>query len=202
MREPLPHLHAVTDDRILSLPDLFERARAIASAGDVALHVRGPTLHARILLDVAEGFGETGAPVFVNDRADIARIVGAAGVHAPELGLSSAAIRRIVGEDPWIGRSVHSPEGAQLAFAGSAHYVFLGPIWGTRSHPRSTVLGPNTIASAAPGVVIAIGGVTAERARSCRAFGAYGVAAISALWDSLDPAAAATQLLVSFRQRT
>ncbi len=198
MRIPLPRLHAVTDDRILSLPDLFERACAIATAGEVGLHVRGRTLGARRLLEVAEKFAETGAPVFVNDRADIARITGAAGVHAPELGLSTPALRRIVGGQIWIGRSIHTPERARLAIAEGAHYVFLGPIWETRSHSEIPTLGPTGIVAAAVAPVIAIGGVTPERAQQCRAMGAYGVAAISALWDTSDPASATAELLVSF----
>lgn len=200
MKRSLPRLHAVTNDRILALPDLFERARVIAQAGDVALHVRSRVSCAKALIQVADRFAEIGATVFINDRADIARVVGAAGIHAPERGLPTPGIRRLVGERPWVGRSVHHPQQAVRAIDEGADYVFLGPIWATSSHPQTPPLGPPAIAAARPAVIIAIGGVTAERVPDCLRHSAYGVAVISALWDASDPASAAAELLVSLRR--
>lgn len=197
MTRPIPRLHAVTDDRILSRPDVIDRVRALARAGPIALHVRGAALAAKRLTELARAFVGTGATVFVNDRADIAQIVGAAGVHAPADGLPAAAIRRVVRGDMVVGRSTHAPEEARRARAAGWDYVFLGPIWPTRSHPRADPLGPGAIAAALPGRIIAIGGVTLERVAICRRAGAYGVAAIAALWDAPDPAAAAAAMLLS-----
>lgn len=197
MTRPIPRLHAVTDDRILSHPNLIDRARALAGTGPIALHVRGRALAAKRLTELAFELMETGAAVFVNDRADIAEIVGAAGVHAPADGLPSAAIRRVVRGEMLVGRSAHGPQEARAATEHGADYVFLGPIWPTRSHPRSDSLGPAAIAAAQPARIIAIGGVTPERVPICRRSGAYGVAAISALWDAPDPAGAAAAMLLS-----
>ncbi|MBI2072242.1 MAG: thiamine phosphate synthase [Gemmatimonadetes bacterium] len=195
----------MTDDAIARLPDLAERARTVAAAGATALHARGPGLEGRACLDLARTLGAaaegTDSRLFVNDRLDVARIVRAWGLHLPSAGLPVAEARRLLGKRVLIGRSVHSAEAARRAHAEGADYVFLGPIWETASHPGTAALGPETISAAAPATVIAIGGITAERARACRAAGAYGVAAISAVWRASDPGGAARAILLSLEER-
>lgn len=199
----VPILHVVTDEAIAQLPDLAQRARAVAAAGAIALHARGPGLSGRAHLDLARTLGTavqgTESRLFVNDRLDVARIVRAFGLHLPSAGLPVAEARRLLDKRAVIGRSVHSAEEARRAHAEGADYVFLGPIWETRSHPGATPLGLEVIAQAAPARVIAIGGITPERARACRAAGAYGVAAISAVWGASDPGGAARALLLSLK---
>ena len=194
----LPHLHAVTNDQILTLADLESRARAIAGAGNVALHVRGRSTPARQLVEIAHRFRVTGGALFVNDRLDVAAHSNSLGVHLPSEGLPTAAVRQLLGPSIAIGRSTHSPEEALAAWDEGADYVFLGPVWETASHPGQPGIGTLAIERAQPARVIAIGGVTPERVPLCVEKGAYGVAAISALWNAPDPAAAATQMLVCF----
>lgn len=197
----VPVLHVVTDDAIAGLPDLAERANAIAAAGRVALHARAPGLDGRACLDLARTLAAaiegTDSRLFVNDRLDVARIVGAWGVHLPSAGFPVTEARSLLGADVVIGRSVHSAEAARRAEAEGADYVFLGPIWETPSHPDTPPLGVPEISKAAPARVLAIGGVTRERARECRAAGAYGVAVISAVWRAGDPGAAVRGILLS-----
>ncbi|NIM49433.1 MAG: thiamine phosphate synthase [Gemmatimonadales bacterium] len=197
MKHGLPRLHAVTDDDVLGLSDFASRSRAIALAGDVVIHVRGRSAGGRRLTEAAAAVREAGGTVFINDRADVVKIVGAAGIHLPADGLPTETVRRMLGPDILIGRSTHSPEEGRAAAEAGADYVFLGPIWETTSHPTRQPLGPGAIAAAHPARVIAIGGVTPERARICREAGAHGVAAISALWWAPDPGSAAAEMLVS-----
>jgi thiamine-phosphate diphosphorylase len=198
VRPRVPAVHAVTDDRVLSLSDFLARARALAGAGPVAIQLRARRVEGRRLLELATALVDAGVTLVVNDRADVARIAHAAGVHAPADGLPTAALRRLVGPEWLVGRSAHSPEEARRAATEGADYVFLGPIWPTTSHPGRLPLGLGAITAALPAPVIAIGGVTPERAAACRDAGACGVAAITALWDAADPAAAAREMLVSF----
>jgi thiamine-phosphate diphosphorylase len=100
-----------------------------------------------------------------------------------------------------VGRSTHGAEEARAAAADGADYVFLGPIWPTPSHPGRPGIGVESIRQAVPARVIAIGGVTPERAAACIDAGAWGVAAISALWLAEDPAAAAAELLLCLTGR-
>ena len=202
MTPALPRVHAVTDDHIAALPNLVDLARAIVAAGPVAVHLRAAGLPGAALLALARqlhgAMSGTASRLIVNDRADLARLSGACGVHLPEQGLPIAAARGLLDAGTTGGRSVHSAEDARRAARDGADYVFLGPIWETPSHPRRAPLGLDAIAAAAPARVIAIGGVTPERARACHDAGAYGVAAISAIWDAANPAAAVKAMLLSF----
>jgi thiamine-phosphate pyrophosphorylase len=134
----------------------------------------------------------------VNDRADIARIVSAAGIHLPAAGMRTPAVRELVGPDVLIGRSAHSADEALAAYHEGADYVFLGPIWPTASHPREPGLGVAAIAASRDVPVIAIGGITPDRVLEAVGAGASGVAAISALWTSPDPGLAIERMLLSF----
>lgn len=194
----LPRLHAVTNDRILSLADLETRACDIARAGEVALHLRARSIPARPLVEIARRFQSSQGTLFVNDRLDLAAYVSSPGVHLPSAGLPTATARQLLGPSVTIGRSTHSPEEALVAWNEGADYVFLGPIWETASHPGQAGIGILAIERAQPARVIAIGGITPERVPMCVEVGAYGVAAVSALWSAADPAASATQMLVCF----
>jgi thiamine-phosphate pyrophosphorylase len=199
-RREVPRLHVVTDDSIAGLSDLARRAHAVAAAGAVALHARVPGLGGRACLDLARALAaaaeDTNSRLFVNDRLDVARIVGAFGVHLPGTGFPIEAARDLLGPDVVIGHSVHSAEAARRAQAEGADYVFLGPIWETPSHHDTVPLGVEAIAAAAPARVIAIGGITLERVPVCRAAGAYGVAVISAVWRAPDPGGVVREMLL------
>ena len=200
MSTTLPRLHAITNNNILALADLTDRAKAIGRSPNVALHARahgGPgrrlTESAELVLDAASA---TGARLFVNDRADVALLVDAHGVHLPAGGLAVSKVRNLIGPDRWIGRSTHSPAEALRASEEGADYVFLGPIWETPSHPGRPAIGLDTIERAQPARIIAIGGVTTGRAAACLDAGAYGIAAISALWLASDPGSATAEMLL------
>jgi thiamine-phosphate pyrophosphorylase len=204
VRLPVPTLHAITNQEILQRPDFISQAAALAAAGEMALHIRSPETPGRALheLAVAVGSAAPAAAVIVNDRVDVAVLAAASGVHLPEQGLPIEGTRRLLGPEPWIGRSVHSAAAARAATAEGADYVLLGPIWETPSHPGRAGIGPDAIAEARPARVIAIGGVTPERVAACLGAGAYGVAAISALWASSDPRSAAHTMLLSLSPNT
>ena len=203
MTSELPKLHVVTDNRTRGLPDLDTRAAAVAQSRDVAVHARAPNQPGRILTDLAERLRRAtkraGAKLFVNDRADVALVVEADGLHLPAAGLPTRAARTLVGDAAWIGRSVHRHEEALKAADEGADYVFLGPIWQTQSHPDQAALGPAAIERAQAARVIAIGGITAARVADCLSAGAYGVAVIAALWDSQDPGSVAREMLLLLR---
>lgn len=198
MKPPLPRLHAVTDERIARRSDVAAVAGALAGAGGaaVAIHARGARLTGREHFILASQFGNLAAPLFVNDRLDVALAVHAGGVQLGRGSLAPSEARRL---NPgwWIGRSVHSIEEARSALDEGADYLLAGPVYATATHPEAAPLGVERLGAIA-GVglpVIAIGGVTPERVRELRVAGAHGVAAIRALWDATDPAHAAQEML-------
>lgn len=203
MRPPLPRLHAITDERIARRPDLDDLARELAAAGgaDLALHARGRALTGLQHYELAERLTVyPSTRLFVNDRLDIALALNAAGVQLGHAGLPPSAARQL---NPrwWIGKSVHDLPGAEAARAEGADYLVVGPVYATATHPDRAPLGLERLREIARlGLpMIAIGGVTPARAGEVKAAGAYGVAAIRALWDAAEPGAAARRMLEELR---
>jgi thiamine-phosphate diphosphorylase len=205
---PLPRVHAFTDHTILSAPDFGIRAAAIAAAGAaVALHARdrgdpGARLAASTLRMLALARPPEAA-VFVSGRPDIAAASGAHGVQLGAGDLTPADARRVLLHG-WIGRSVHRVEEARAAVEEGADFLVVGSIFETPSHTGRAAMGIGLLREAATlgRPVIAIGGITAERAPELKAAGAYGVAAIRALWQADDPAAATLSLLAPWVENT
>lgn len=199
MREPLPRLHAITDERIARRGDVVARTRELARGvgGALAAHARGRSLSGLAHYEFALRLRV--APtvrLFINDRLDVALVTGAAGVQLGQEGLAPRDARRL-NPQWWIGQSVHSVGEARAARGAGADYLLVGSVYATATHPERVPLGPAAVADiAALGLpVVAIGGVTPERIPELRAAGAYGVAAIRALWDAADPAEAARRMV-------
>jgi thiamine-phosphate diphosphorylase len=198
---PLPRVHAFTDGSILSASDFGIKAAAIAAGGAaVALHARDRAATAARLtastLRLIALARPPEAAVFVSGRPDIAAATGAQGVQLASSDLSPADARGVM-PNGWIGRSVHSVEEANAAVDDGADFLVVGSIYSTPSHPERQPGGPGLVSGAARfgRPVIAIGGVTPERVSELKAAGAYGVAAIRALWHATDPAAATLAML-------
>ena len=199
MKPPVPRLHAITDERIARRADLGAVARQLAAAGgeELAFHARGRTLSGLEHYELAVRLSAR-PPVrlFVNDRLDIALAAGADGVQLRRDSLDPGHARRL--NPAWlIGVSVHDLAQARAACAQRPDYLLVGPVFATATHPDAPPLGVERLAEIVllglP--VIAVGGVTAERIPELATAGAHGVAAIRALWDSADPAAAARRIL-------
>lgn len=196
MRQALPRLHAITDERIARRADLDEILAALTDI-PLAAHARGHSLSGREHYELAVRLAaRPSVRLFVNDRLDIALAAGALGVQLSRSGLLPADARRL-SPDWWIGCSVHSRDEARTARDWGADYLLVGPVYHTTTHPTASPLGlPAVGAIVQLGLpVIAIGGVTPERARELAGAGAYGVAAIRAIWDAADPHGAARSLL-------
>jgi thiamine-phosphate diphosphorylase len=203
---PLPRLHAVTDGAVLAADDFAVRAAAIAAAGaGVALHARDHAAGGAALARVAARLVALARPpeaaVFVNGRPDVAAAVHAQGVQLAGGDLAPADARRVFAAG-WIGRSVHNADEAARAVEEGADFLIVGNVYETPSHPGRPGAGLDLVRrTAALGrPVIAIGGIDAARAREVRAAGAYGVAAITAVWWAADPAAAALALLAPWTE--
>ena len=204
MRPPLPRLHAITDDRVVRRPDLDRVVSRLATAGaDLALHARGRSLTGREHFDLAVRLSaHPPTLLFVNDRLDVALASDAAGVQLRHDSLPVDAARGLRSEW-WIGRSVHSLAEARDAVAHRADYLVTGPMYATTTHPGSTPLSMDTLRAIVQlgSPVIAIGGITVNRVGELRRLGVYGIAAIRALWDAPDSAAAARDLLAELGER-
>jgi thiamine-phosphate pyrophosphorylase len=140
------------------------------------------------------------AAVIVNDRADIAAMAGAAGVHVGQQDLPLPAVRTIAGERAIVGVSTHTLEQIDEALEGAADYVAVGPIF--RTSTKATGYEPRGLetvryAAGRGKPVVAIGGVTAENAPAVLAAGASWVAVISELLSDADAESRVRQFLRS-----
>jgi thiamine-phosphate pyrophosphorylase len=193
-----PPLYAVLDADVAArfgwtIPDL---ARACLEGGARLLQVRGKSLSSSQLLQVASAVVELGrgygASVIVNDRADIACLSHASGVHVGQDDLTPQDVRRIVGAGAIVGVSTHTRDQIAQAAESTADYIAVGPVFGTETKDTGyTAVGLELVGDAAVigRPVVAIGGVTLERAEAVLAAGATSVAVISDLVSHGDPEA-------------
>jgi len=136
------------------------------------------------------------ARVVINDRADIARLSNADGVHVGQDDLSPVAVRLLLGEGAIVGLSTHTSEQVDRAALEPLSYVAIGPVFGTATKATGYEgVGLEMVQEAARRArgrglpLVAIGGVTLENARSVLDAGAASVAVISDLVASGDPEA-------------
>lgn len=139
-----------------------------------------------------------GVPLIINDRADVALAVGAAGVHLGQDDLPIDVARRILGSSTIIGISVQTPQQAIEAQEHGADYVGAGPVFPTISKDDAEqpigIAGLQAICQAVSIPVIAIGGIYAHNAAQVMAAGAAGISVISAIFNAPDITEAATAL--------
>lgn len=208
-----PLLVAATDDDRLASPDFEARLDALLAGGCTAVWLRSRALGPRRLLARARLLRRRcdahGSLLWVGDRVDVAALAGADHVQLPERGLSLAGARRAAAPSASIGRSIHSAGSARAAAREGADLVVAGTVFATDSHADRAAAGTPFLqevraALAAEGradlPLVAIGGLTPERAAAAVAAGADGVAAIRALWEAEDPADAARAFLSALRR--
>jgi thiamine-phosphate pyrophosphorylase len=189
-----------------SCADVVALAEAMLDGGARLIQVRAKSASSRALIDLAQTIqarcAARGARLIVNDRADVARLVGAAGVHLGQDDLPAAAARALLGPQTIIGVSTHDT--AQLDAAvreAVADYIAYGPIFATASKanpdPSQGLDALRAARSRCPRPLVAIGGITAERLPAVLAAGADAVAVIAAIARADDPAAATRALLAN-----
>jgi thiamine-phosphate diphosphorylase len=151
---------------------------------------------------IAEMCRKRGATLIVNDRADIAILAGANGVHLGQTDLPLGAARRIIGNDRMIGVSTHNVEQARAAEDGGANYVGFGPMYpgGLRNNAAGKGLDElRAIRAAVKIPIVAIGGITEARVAETLAAGADAVAIITDVVNAPDLGAKARSILALAR---
>jgi thiamine-phosphate diphosphorylase len=172
----------------------IEQAAEGADAGVDLIQIRERDLDASELAAIVTRIVQitrgSRSRVVVNDRLDIALACEADGVHLRGDSIPPARARAIVPPGFLIGRSVHEMAEA-LAAAPHVDYLVAGTVFPTTSKPGRTdflgLRGLAAIAGAAPVPVLAIGGMTVERAVEMSAAGAAGIAAVTLFSDADRP---------------
>ena len=171
-------------------------ADACLAGGARILQLRDKTGSSAAFLALADRLVQraraSDALIVVNDRADIARLSGAWGVHVGQADLDVVHARRIVGPAAVVGISTHDEAQIDAALQSDATYVAVGPIFGTATKDTGySARGLDLIRYAANRgkPIVAIGGMTLDRVQRVTEAGASGLAVISDLLATGNPEA-------------
>jgi len=205
----LPRLYVILDAALLEQTHTKQSAKECAedllAAGVRLLQYRDKQAGAGELLEksraIAESVCPRGALFFVNDRPDVARLAGASGVHVGQHDLPAEQARLVIGRENLLGVSTHNLQQFAAAAATSADYIAVGPIFDTRSKTNpDPVVGAELVRRAralTDKPIVAIGGITLERAPEIIAAGADCVAVIGDILLAADPAARAAKFIAA-----
>ncbi|HEY6314374.1 MAG TPA: thiamine phosphate synthase [Streptosporangiaceae bacterium] len=180
--------------------DLVPFLDAVLGAGVDIVQLREKGLEAREELALLEVFADAcrrhGRLLAVNDRADVALAAGADILHLGQDDLPVPVARQILGPDPLIGRSSHSPAQADAAAAEpGVDYFCAGPVWTTPTKPGRPATGLGLVSHVAQWAAVrpwfAIGGISLARLDEVLTAGATRVVVVRAITEADDPGAAA-----------
>ena len=195
-------LYAIVGD-----DDPVGRAAAAIAGGAGAVQVRMKRAPAGEVLEaarrvVAEARGR--ALVIVNDRADLAILAGADGVHVGDEDLPPAEVRRLVGPGMLVGRTCRTLADARAALAAGADHVGFGPVFASRSKPLPVaprgLEGLREVAAALGAPVVAISGIGLDDIAGVAAAGAAAAAVIDDLFAHGDVRERAARLAARFEE--
>ncbi len=200
MRLVLPRLYVILDSALLK-NSTRDCAQELAAAGVGLLQYRNKSASARELLETSRelvsSLESSRTALIVNDRPDVAALAGAKGVHVGQDDLDAEQARAVVGKEMWVGTSTHNLEQFRRAVATSADYIAVGPIFATTSKANpDPVVGVELIREVralTDKPIVAIGGITLERAKAVIDAGADSVAVISDILLARNPGERARQ---------
>lgn len=183
------------------------RARAAVEGGAGVVQVRMKRAPAGAILAAARQIVELcrgRALVIVNDRADLAVLAGADGVHLGDEDLPVAEARRLCGGAMLVGRTTRSAEEGRVALAQGADHLGYGPIFPSRTKPLDVeprgLPALRATCGALPAPVVAISGIELSNIAEVAAAGASCAAVIGDLFEHGDPAGRARLLAQAFAE--
>jgi thiamine-phosphate pyrophosphorylase len=202
MKLVFPRLYAIMDAVLLRTSELTF-AELLAESGVELIQYRNKQAPSLSLFQVSQKLvsvlNPRGVKYVVNDRPDVAVLAAAQGVHVGQQDLDVEEARAICGATRWVGVSTHTLEQIQRADKSSADYIAVGPIFATHTKDNpDAVVGLDFIRRARPLTqkpLVAIGGITLERAADVLRAGADSLAVARDLLCASDPASRARRFL-------
>ena len=175
-----------------------EIVRAAIAGGADAIQLRETTVSDAECLALAaelrELTDETDKLLIINNRPDIASIIGADGLHVGQDDLPIAEARRLLRPGAIVGKSSHSLDQAKAALNEGADYVSVGPIFQTATKDAGSAVGIELlkqVVEQVPLPTLPIGGIDVTNVADVIATGATRVAVCAAVCSADDPKSAA-----------
>ncbi len=198
-------LYLILDPAVAGSRSLTDIVRTALDAGVRLFQLRMKTLETGGLYEMAVVLcplvQKGGGAFIVNDRVDVAKAIGADGVHLGQEDLPLADARAILGPGKLIGISTHNLAQAIEAETGGADYIGFGPVFPTATKenpdPVVGVAGLREVRAKVRIPIVAIGGINAGNIADVRAAGADCCAVVSAVLTAPDPQAAIAELVKS-----
>ncbi len=199
-------LYGIIDPDRAAGRDPVDLVRQAVAGGTTLIQYRDKRADGRRLVELARALKEalqnTGVPLVINDRVDIALAAGADGVHLGQDDMHPADARFLLGERAIIGLTIKTPEQADALVRMPVDYSCIGGVFGTMSkHNPSAPIGIDGLAAiavrartATRAPLGAIAGIDASNVQAVVEAGADGIAVISALFMAPDPRAEAQRL--------
>jgi thiamine-phosphate pyrophosphorylase len=202
-----PFAYPIVDVARLHGRDVAAVVDTLARAGAGLIQLRAKDVPDRRLVALARealaAARASGACLVLDDRADVARLVGVDGLHVGQDDLAPVDARAVIGAEMLLGVSTHGLAQLAAAAAEPVDYVAIGPVFPTltKADPEP-VVGVEMVRRARAATsrpLVAIGGITRANARAVVEAGADGVAVISDLLDAPDLGRAFAQLAAAIR---
>ena len=190
-------LYAVTDRHWLNGATLISQVEAALKGGATFIQLREKNLDDKAFyqeaLEIQKLCKEYKVPFVINDNVELAKKIGADGVHVGQSDMEALDVRKVLGDDKIIGVS----EQAELAEKHGADYLGVGAVFPTGSKNDATEVSFEMLQEICEHVhipVIAIGGITRDNVVELSQSGICGIAVISAIFGQTDIEAATADL--------
>jgi thiamine-phosphate pyrophosphorylase len=188
-------LYGILDLGYVGIKDVHRAAEELLAGGIDLLQLRAkkmPTAEVRKLaVELHSLTAERHVPLVINDHPEIAREIGAEGVHLGQDDLPIAEARKIIGSQCAVGKSTHSVDQAIRAFSEGADYIGFGPIFATPTKPDYAPIGLERMAQVHESVripIFCIGGIKLDNLSKVIQAGARRVVIVSGLLQAVDRA--------------
>lgn len=186
-------LYAVTDRHWLNGATLISQVEAALKGGATFIQLREKNLDDEAFyqeaLEIQKLCREYKVPFVINDNVELAKKIGADGVHVGQSDMEALDVRKVLGDDKIIGVSAQTVEQAELAEKHGADYLGVGAVFPTGSKDDATEVSFEMLKAICERVeipVIAIGGITRDNVVELSGSGICGIAVISAIFGQSD----------------
>ncbi|MBO4746773.1 MAG: thiamine phosphate synthase [Clostridiales bacterium] len=200
-------LYAVTDRRWTGELNLFQQVELAIAGGATFIQLREKNLsesafekEAIAIQDLCRAHG---IPFVVNDNVEIAKRMGADGVHVGQSDMEAGNVRALLGPDAILGVSAQTVEQAKLAEARGADYLGVGAVFPTGSKDDAIEVPFETLKAICEAVsipVVAIGGISEENVSELKGSGICGIAVISAIFGKKNIKKSTEELLIKTKE--
>jgi thiamine-phosphate pyrophosphorylase len=195
-------LYLLTDSGLCAGRELDSVIEQAVAGGVQIVQLREKNLSGRDFfnqaLRIRDLTRKLGVPMIINDRLDIAMAVQADGVHLGQSDIPFKEARTILGNDAIIGLSVETRDQVLEADTFDVDYLGVGSIFDTSTKRDITIFGIEGLVYARKNTrhpIVAIGGINQSNVEAVIKAGADGIAVISAICSTADPAQSAKRLL-------